>query len=261
VSRFLRPISLGEALEFAAQPQDHTVLLAGGTSLVPSFAQAPQRAPERFIDLGGIDDMRNISAANGVLVIGALATLTEIARSTSIREYAACLGQGAGLIASPQVRNRGTIGGNLAAGRWGAELAVPLLALNAKIAVAHRDGSRKIDVDRFFDQNGAPMLKAGEIITSIEIALTLRASTYLRLSRRRAIAPPIISVAIASPHTNGRTDDLRIAIGNVAAYPVLIERVETVRSAISPFSDLQAPSWYRTEVVDVLVRRAVESLR
>lgn len=249
---FLRPGSLDDALQALAEQSDSTAIVAGGTAIVPSFFHVAHRAPKRIVYVGALNELRAIDEPSSELVIGAAVTLAQLAKSPPIRAGATALAEAASRLASPQVRNRGTLGGNLAAGRWGGELAIPLLALDARVTVLRRGHSRKVDIGELYTSDGRPKLSAGEMIATIEIPRSSEPSAYLHLSRRRAIAPPIVSVAMRGN---------RIVVGAGNPPPLRIASEHDLDAAFAPRSDPHAPDWYRRSTAKVLIARASALVR
>ena len=157
-------------------------LLAGGHSLIP-LLKLRLAAPAAVIDIGRIAELRGISTDGDGLRIGALATHAEIAASDAVKKHAAALAEAASQIGDPAVRNRGTIGGNLAHADPASDLPTVLAALGATLTVTGKDGERSIDAGDFF--TGVMMTALGEndLLTSIQVPSAAgRGTAYVKFS-------------------------------------------------------------------------------
>ena len=154
---YYRAGSVAEAAELLAQ-HPGAKLLAGGHSLIP-LLKLRLAAPEAVIDIGRIAELRGIAAGDG-LTIGALTTHAELAASAEVKQYAEALAEAAGQVGDPAVRNRGTIGGNIAHADPASDLPTVLAALGATVNIVGSDGERSIDVTDFFQ--GVMMTALGD---------------------------------------------------------------------------------------------------
>jgi carbon-monoxide dehydrogenase medium subunit len=161
----------------------------------------------------------------GVIRVGALVTHSQVEESQLIRENASALSEGASHVGSPQIRNLGTITGNLVSGQPGADTAIPLLALNAAITLATVEGDRKIALRDFFVDIGKTAVEGSDgLITEVFVPALNRdeASIYLRLANRRALALPILAVCVvlSADLEKKRFRHASIALGPVARTPM-----------------------------------------
>ena len=277
------PTSKAEALAILGDIGEDAVVVAGGTD-VASLISKRRIRPRVLVDLGRIDDLRCLSVAPGgegsSATIGALVTHGALARDRSVSETAHVLSAACRTVGAPQVRARGTIGGNVANASPAADGAVALVALGAS-AVLESDGDerRQVPLPEFFLGPGRTVLRPGELVTGITFAGpsgTAR-SAYRKAGQRNALAIAVVSVALVHEPEAGT---VRIALGSVAPTPIrateaeeLFEsgwadasgRTELVRAvagaaarAASPIDDIRASAWYRTVLVEVLTRRALE---
>ncbi len=171
-------------------------LLAGGHSLIP-LLKLRLAAPAAVIDIGRIAELSGISTDDGGLRIGALTTHAEIAASDAVKQHAAALAEAASQIGDPAVRNRGTIGGNLAHADPASDLPTVLAALGATLTVAGKDGERSVDVGDFF--TGVMMTSLGEndLLTAIRVPSAAgRGTAYVKFSHP-ASRYAVIGVAVA----------------------------------------------------------------
>src|SRR5436309_4549799 len=155
-------------------------LLAGGQSLIP-LLKLRLAAPVAVIDIGRIRDLKGITVKGGTIRVGAMTTHAELAASSELAEQCHALAQAAAGIGDPAVRNRGTIGGNVAHADPASDLPAVLVALEAKLTVEGPEGKRTLDAGGFFQGMMTTALKEHEILTAIEIRAD-RKSTRLNSS-------------------------------------------------------------------------------
>lgn len=219
-------------------------LLAGGHSLIP-LLKLRLAAPAAVIDIGRITELRGISTDvstdGGELCIGALTTHARIAASASVREHAPALGEAARLIGDPAVRNRGTIGGNLAHADPASDLPTVLVALGATLRVTGSEGERSIDAGDFFTGVMTTALGENDLLTSIRIpSAANRGAAYVKFSHpasRYAVIGVAASLAMGtsggwmSKFTGGDRresvcSDASVAIGGLVPAPLRCRAVE-----------------------------------
>jgi carbon-monoxide dehydrogenase medium subunit len=257
---YARPASLAEALEILAA-DDGARALAGGQTLI-NVMKARAGSPDTLVDLSGIDDLKGIElGSDGTLEIGAMATYTEIMASSEARARP-ILGEVCAQIADVQVRNRGTIGGNVCTNDPTNHLPPLLAALGAQFTIAGGDGERTVSSDDFFLGVYLTAVGAGELLTKVTIPE----------GRNDGFAAVTLGVegtciASAAASLNG---SVRIALGCVDAVPVVLtpasDDADAVKQAVrdaelEPPSDVHASSDYRRHLAEVLAVRAVDQAR
>ncbi|HLA98233.1 MAG TPA: xanthine dehydrogenase family protein subunit M [Anaerolineales bacterium] len=176
---YYRAASVSEALALLAQHRGAKVL-AGGHSLIPAM-NIRLANPGVLIDIGKIDELKGISTRNGSVRIGALTTHATIAASSVVPQ---ALSEAAGMIGDPQVRNRGTIGGNISNADPGSDLPTVLTALEAKIHITGSAGGRTLAASDFFIDLLMTALQEGEIVTAVEVIApgAGHGSSYVKLA-------------------------------------------------------------------------------
>jgi carbon-monoxide dehydrogenase medium subunit len=272
------PASVVEALDMITLFGSKARFIAGGTDLLIAMKNR-EATPEHLISLSAIVAIKGISSAdNGGLQIGALTTLAEVEKSDIVRKQFLPLHDAVNVMASSQVRNLATIGGNLCSAVPSADTAPPLIALNASLKLVGPGGERKVSVEDFFTGPKQTVLRADEILTAITIPKPEAGSSgcYLKLMRRHAMDLALVGVA-ACLKVDGKKvcTEARIALGAVAPTPIRVAEVESqlVGKAIGeavvaeaakiagmqcrPISDIRASLEYRCGMVEVLTRRAV----
>jgi len=273
--------SVEDALAILASLRGEGRVIAGGTDLTIQL-QRRERQVRTLVDISRIPDLDGISLDNSHLVVGAMATHASIARSPLVRERAPVLAQAAGSVGSRQIRNVGTIAGNVVNAQPAADTSVALLALDAQAEIANLTGRQWLPVSQLFVSPGVSRVDAGsEIITSFRFRAQVprECSAYERRARRRAVALPLINVAArVLLDTGGDTiREAHIAIGPVAPVPFRAEQAEealkgqsvseeiiaqavdaAVRETKPRTSLLRASKEYRRELIKILTRRALE---
>lgn len=271
---YLSPKTVSEAVELLIRYGAEAKILAGGTDLFVEMKEG-SLAPMQVIDVKAIPALRQIKRENQHLKIGALVTVHEIEVHPLIQKHAGILARAASTLGSLQIRNKGTIGGNLCHASPAADLAPPLLALEGRVEIVGKSGTRMEDLENFFIGPGVTTLKADEILTDIQLPIPPAGTrgVYMKFSPRKAMDLAVVGVAaVITPDVTFKIcTRARIAFGAVAPTPVRAKRAERMLegkrisrellSAVSaaaadesqPVSDLRASAWYRREMVRVLV--------
>ncbi len=193
---YLRPKSLEEALTLLNQYRERAKLIAGGTDVMVMIKQK-QIAPEVLISLQEIQDLKQIKY-NGNLRIGSLVTHRMIEKSELIRKEFTALSDAVDVLGSIQIRNVGTIGGNICTAAPSADTVPPLLVLGAQVQLKSLKGERVLPLDQLFLGPGETVIEQGEILTEIFIPKPLphTGSAYWKHQRRKALDLPILGVAV-----------------------------------------------------------------
>jgi carbon-monoxide dehydrogenase medium subunit len=252
---YVRAGSVAEALQ-ALAANDGARALAGGQTLI-NVMKARAASPDMLVDLNGLEELRGVElAGDGTLTIGAMTTYTELMGSAEAKARP-ILGEVCATIADVQVRNRGTIGGNLCSNDPTNHLPPLMVAVGARMTIAGADGVRDVPAEEFFLGVYLTAVGQGELLTKIAIpagkkdgfaAVTLGAEGTC--------------ICNAAASVNG---SVRVALGCVDAVPVLVTAdspggvADAVRAAnLMPPSDVHASSEYRTHLATVLATRAAE---
>jgi carbon-monoxide dehydrogenase medium subunit len=257
---YAKPSSLAEALEILAA-DDGARALAGGQTLI-NVMKARAGSPDTLVDLSGLDGLKGIElGSDGTLEIGAMTTYTEIMASSEARARP-ILGDVCAQIADVQVRNRGTIGGNVCTNDPTNHLPPLLAALNAQFTIAGAGGERTVSSDDFFLGVYLTAVGLGELLTKVTIPAG-RSDGFAAVT----LGVEGTCIASAAASLNGGT---RIALGCVDAVPVVLtpasDDADAVKQAVrdasmEPPSDVHASSEYRRHLAEVLAVRAVEQAR
>lgn len=235
--KYFRPRDIAEALKILEEFQGEARLLAGGTDLIPQIRNRETR-PRALVDITQIPGLDEIKLEDGVIRIGALVTHAQVAQSPLLREKALALTEGASQLGSPQIRNLGTIAGNIVSGQPGADTTIPLLVLDAKVKVKSKKGERIVPLTEFFLDTGKTTVDSTrEMVTEIFFSPLAEheSSVSLRLARRKALALPIlnVSVVVSADMKRKKFNHVRIALGPVAPTPFRARRGEEILSSAS----------------------------
>ncbi len=270
-----RPARIDEAVGLLAQFGDQGKILAGGHSLIPMM-KLRMAEPAHLIDINGIDELKGIRAEDGAIVIGAGTTQAEVLASELLAETCAILPEAAALIADPQVRNCGTIGGNCANGDPGNDCPAVMLALGASYTLRSADGERQVAAVDFYEGIYATALAENELLTEIRIPIPQAGSgsAYQKIKRKvgdYAIAAAAVTLSL----DGGRCSNAKIALTNVADAAFLSTAAadalegsagdddaisaaaEKAMADCNPADDLRGPAEYRTQMAGEMTRRAI----
>jgi xanthine dehydrogenase small subunit len=274
----LRPRSLDEAVRHLEGDPD-LIPVAGCTDLMVRGPEALHQM-ERMIDLLGIPELRGIREVSGGLEIGAATSFTEIRSSAAVRAAFPALVEAARQVGGWQIQNRATLGGNMANASPAGDSLPVLLALDAVVIAAGRQGEREIPYSQFHTGYRKTALEPGEIIVRVRLPALPAGSVqaFRKVGTREAQAISKVVVALAGRVENGRVADLRLAAGSVAAVPVRLRAAEEAargntpgaeaasragRAAaqeVQPIDDVRSTADYRRFALERVVRRMVLGL-
>jgi len=250
-------------------------LLAGGHSLLPMMKLRFSEAPY-LVDINGIDGLKGIRIDGDTITIGAMTTESELIRSGILQQYCPLLVEAAKLVADPQVRNRGTIGGDVAHGDPGNDHPAVMLALDAQLVIHGPDGERTVPANGFFLGTYWTALEEFEILVAIKVP-ALKSGTghgYNKLKRKTgdyAVAGSAVVVEM-----NGDiVRDIRIGLTNVAPMAIRAEAAEdlirgkqiddvllksvekAIVEACDPAVDLRGDEEYKSHMAAIMARRSI----
>jgi carbon-monoxide dehydrogenase medium subunit len=250
-------------------------LLAGGTDLLVDMRERRQ-APRVLVDVSALAELRGVAVADGGLRLGAGTTVGELLEAPLVAERAPALRQAARLFADYLTRNKATLGGNLANASPGADLVVPLLALDARVVLAGPGGERTLPLDRFLVGPRRTALQAGELVAAVVVPAAGGRQGFYKLGLKRGGAIAVVSVATRVVlDGGGRCTAAAIALGAVAPRPfraaeaeaalaggaLTPERIaraaERAAAAARPITDVRGGEDYRRAMVRALVARTL----
>ena len=270
----LRPPTLVGALEMMstlerAQP------IAGGTDIIPTFKDLGSK-PVHFIDLGLIEELNGIMEEDGKVLIGPTTTHAQILASRVVEKVAPALHDAARWIGSVQIRNRGTIGGNLCNASPAADSAPPLLVHGAEAHICSLEEGHWIPLLELFKGPKMTVLEPNEMLIGLRFPIIEGAgSSFQRLGRRKGFTLSVVNAAVYAERNGDTLREARIALGSVAPTPIRAPGVEDkIRGkkmseelideaaaacvdVAKPIDDVRGTAEYRKDMTAVLVKRAL----
>ncbi|GAB4573055.1 MAG: xanthine dehydrogenase family protein subunit M [Anaerolineae bacterium] len=276
------PQTVEEALAILARYAGTAQIIGGGTDLLIDLQHGGEPPREALVDVTCIPEMTRITEEDGTLILGAAVTHTAITRSALLEQRATCLVESCGVVGGPQVRNVGTIGGNVAHALPAGDGTTSLMALAAEAEVAWHDGRREwLPIASLYKGPGVSALDSHrDVLVRFRFALARQheASAFRRIMRPQGVALPILGCAVwvRLDDSGERYADARICIGPVAKTPTLAAEVqdavrgqpitpatldravavalETIRPRTSKY---RATAEYRHMMIETLLRSAL----
>lgn len=271
-----RPTSVADAVKLLSDLGDDARPLAGGHSLVPMM-KLRLASPSHLIDLHGIAGLKGISRNGNNLVISAMTTQHDLLASDEIAKSAPILHEAALLIADPQVRYRGTIGGNVANGDPGNDMPALMMTLGASYRLEGPGGARDVAAADFYQGAYFTALEPGEILTSVSLPVPPTGHGYAYEKLKRKVGDyATAAAAVVLTMAGGKVATCSIGLTNVHETPLLaadaakavigtsldaatLKKAAAAASAImSPAADARGPVEYRKHVGGIMVTRALQ---
>ncbi|MEE8524403.1 MAG: xanthine dehydrogenase family protein subunit M [Thermoanaerobaculia bacterium] len=276
---YYRAGSLAEAITLLGE-HDGAKLLAGGHSLVPMM-KLRLAQPAAVIDVGRVAELKGIHADGDSLRIGALTTHAEIASSNQVGRHCPVLAEAASKIGDPQVRNKGTIGGNIAHADPASDLPAVLCAVGATIHVRGAGGERSVAASDFFVGLLETALDDGEILTAVEVPVlgAGSGSAYLKFEHPASGYAVCGAAAVIKLDGAGKCTDAKLCFNGVTATPYCVNglgaalrgsdlsdatidaEVDAAVAIDEPLADLQASGVYRVALAHTFGKRALKVAR
>ena len=220
-----RAHSVAEALRLLGAHADRDpAIIAGGQGLIQSM-KLGEAAPEVLIDVSNVDELAGVEISDDGVTVGALTTHAEVIDSEALREHVPLLAEAAEQVGDLQIRNRGTLGGNLAEADPGADLPAAVLATGATIHARGPDGERTISVDEFFVGREETALADGELLTAVELPASQGPSAYVRKTHP-ATGYAMVGVAASLEIEKGSVSSARVAVTGATEHAVRLPDVE-----------------------------------
>lgn len=270
-----RPATLADAVKLLSDLGEEARPLAGGHSLIPMM-KLRFATPEHLIDLGGIGQLKGICRDGTALVIGAMTTQHDIIASADIALHLPILKETALMIADPQVRYVGTLGGNVANGDPGNDMPAVMMALGASYRLEGPDGARDVPATDFYQGAYFTALEPGEILTAISIPVQPAGHGYAYEKLKRKVGDyATAAAAVTLTMAGGKVTACSIALTNLSETPLLAEAAAqavigtslddaalkaaaaAARAVMNPAADARGTSEYRTHVGGIMVMRAL----
>jgi len=270
---YFAPTRIAQALKLLAEYGEKAHILAGGTDLVPKINYYELK-PDILLYIGelGLDYLKK---KKGKLVIGATTLTATLTNNALVAQKASALAEAARQSGSIATRNAGTIGGNLANASPAADLATPLLVMDAKLLLRRAGGKRVVAIKDFFTGPGKTVLKPDELIIEIYVPSFKGRTIFLKLGRRKAMTLSVANVAVRLEMAGDTCNEVRIAMGAMSPTPMRCTRAEEMlkgrildkalvnKSATeavaetNPIDDQRATAWYRKKAGAALVAQAL----
>lgn len=225
---YVQPKELGEALSFLGKSPETTKMLAGGTDLINQM-RTREVLPEYILDLNGLKELQEIRLDDGNLIVGSMTTFDEIEHNPLVLQYIPALAEAAGTVGSPQIRHRGTIGGNVANAAVAADSVPVLLSLDAQVKLVSAKKERVVDLQSILVWLNETSIEKDEILTEIIIPLPKEGTigVFEKLGRRRAMAIARLNLGL---HVNFDADkkitEAKLALGSVGTTAYRVKEVE-----------------------------------
>jgi len=270
-----RPSSVAEAVAILVSHGDEARPLSGGHSLIPMM-KLRMAAPEHLVDLGGIADLKGVSENGSTISIGAMTTQHELIGSDLLTAKLPIICETAELIADPQIRYVGTLGGNVANGDPGNDMPALMQCLDASYVLTGPDGTREIPAREFYEAAYFTALAPEEILTAIKIPVPPAGHGYAYEKLKRKVGDyATAAAAVVLVMSGGTVSACSVALTNVADTPLHAEEAgailtgseldpETVKRAVAaaeaitdPASDGRGPAEYRTKMAGIMLERAL----
>jgi CO/xanthine dehydrogenase FAD-binding subunit len=282
LKHYFAPTSLDQAVE-RLKDGDVTIF-AGGTDLTPQSQAGRIKFKQTLMNIRHIPQLSGITLEGAEIRIGALATITEIMEHPLIKEHLPVLVEACDHFASDQIRNAGTIGGNICNASPAGDMLIPLLVLDACVELASMPENKIyrhcMPISTFFTGPGKTRKSLCELVTGVRIPVpgADHVSRFYKHGTRPALDISTISIGVAGTLKDGVLSRVRVAFGAVAATPVRASRTEealegrhldaaaieaaaiAARDEVTPIDDVRATAWYRKEMIHNMTRRILENV-
>jgi carbon-monoxide dehydrogenase medium subunit len=271
-----RPASLADAVKLLSDLGEDARPLAGGHSLVPMM-KLRLASPTHLVDLHGVAGLKGIRRDGNNLVIGAMTTQHDLLASEEVAKSAPILREAALLIADPQVRYRGTIGGNVANGDPGNDMPALMLTLGATYRLEGKGGAREVKAADFYQGAYFTALEPGEILTAVSVPVPAAGHGYAYEKLKRKVGDyATAAAAVVLTMAGGKVSTCAIGLTNVHETPLLatdaakavigtsldaatLKKAAAAAEAImAPAADARGPVEYRKHVGGIMVTRALQ---
>ena len=278
--KYISPKTKDEVLEILKEENIRACLVAGCTNVLPNIRDK-KIVSKVLVNISDIEELKGISKEQDKICIGPLTTIAELINSEVILKEGKGLHQAAEQFADPIVRNSATIGGNLVDASPAADMALPLLVLDAILKIESVERKRDVWLKDFFIGPERTVLREDEMITGIEFESSNinKNGCFIKLGLRKAMAIAVASIAVNLEVRENKIAQVRIAMGSVAPTPIKLtvveeflknkevnnnglieEAINKVREEVDPISDIRASAEYRRYVSGILFKRAFKKI-
>lgn len=263
--KYHAPKSVDHAIDLLKGADENTHVIAGGTDIIIQINQKMIK-PEMIVDLKQIDELKYIKEEDGLIKIGALTNFTAIERSEIVRGKAKVLSNACGEVGSPQIRNLGTIGGNVVNASAAGDSITALMALDASLVLRSSEGERVMKIQEFYEGEGNSQIRKDEILSEIFFVSpndnTL--TSFTKLGKRKALAIVVLSSGIVLELEDDRKTckDVRISLGAISRYSMRARNAEekligkelteeNIDSCVNAISEMTYDSVYNSPFQDL----------
>jgi CO/xanthine dehydrogenase FAD-binding subunit len=278
---YFAPQKIEEALEILSRYGKKIKVIAGGTDLLVQYYDRLYEV-NSWLDLKNIKELKDIRINKNQIEIGAMVTHTQLEKSEDIKKYFPVLSQAAADIGSPQIRNRGTIGGNIVNASPAGDLLAPLMAYDAQFKLLSLQKEALISAEEFFIGPKKTILEPAQLLTGIILPLPSERTfgCWIKIGKRKAliIATITLALVVEMVEDNKTVKDVRTCLGSVAPTPIEVKEVrekmigknfsqldfnqlgQIVEDRISPIDDIRGTREYRKDVAKNIMINALEEI-
>ena len=278
---YFAPRKIEEVLEILSRYREEIKVIAGGTDLLIQYYDRLYEISD-WLDLKNIKELKDIRINKNQIEIGAMVTHTQLENSEEIKKYYPVLNQAAADIGSPQIRNRGTIGGNIVNASPAGDLLAPLMAYNAQFRLLSVQGEKIVQAEEFFIGPKKTILEPAQLLTQIILPLPKKKTygCWIKIGKRKAliIATITLALVVEMAEDDKTIKDVRACLGSVAPTPIEIKEIrekmigkkfselnfdqlgQIVEGKISPIDDIRGTREYRKDVAKEIMINALEEI-
>lgn len=279
--QYFAPRKIEEALEILSKYGKEIKVIAGGTDLLIQYYDRLYEI-DTWLDLKNIKELKEIKIYQNQMEIGAMVTHAQLEKSEDIKKYFPILGQAAADIGSPQIRNRGTVGGNIVNASPAGDLLAPLMAYDAQFKLFSIQKETLIPAEEFFIGPKKTILEPVQLLTRIILPLPSERTygCWIKIGKRKAliIATITLALVVEMAEDNKTVKDVRTCLGSVAPTPIEIKEIrkkmvgknfsqldfnqlgQIVEDKISPIDDIRGTREYRKDVAKNIMIKALEEI-
>lgn len=279
---YINATSVDEVIQILAEKRERARVIAGGTDLILELERGVRKGVETLIDVSRISELKKITIdGDDTIHLGALVTHNDCASNRLIRKRAYPLARAAWEVGAPQIRNRGTIAGNLITGSPANDTITPLMALGASVRLLSKNGARTIPLKAFYTGMRKNVMQADEMLVGISFPAMTKSQrgTFIKLALRRAQAISLVDAALLLDFKADTVKSASITLGAVTpiiAHAVqaeafltgkklteknILQAAELAVESANPIDDVRGSASYRREMVKVAVKRGLTMIR
>ncbi|MFN8529903.1 MAG: FAD binding domain-containing protein [Anaerolineae bacterium] len=279
-SHYFSVSHLSEALDLLAQYRERARVIAGGTDILIELERNQRPNVDVLIDISRLPGLADISLHGDTIRLGALVTHNQVVANPLLVERALPLAQACWEVGAPQIRNRGTVAGNIITGSPANDTIAPLMALGAQVTLTSLEGERTVPLSQFYLGVRRTVMRPDELLTSIAFPALSKSECgmFIKLGLRRAQAISVVNTAVILSLEGETVRKAAITLGSVAPTIVhasvaeqsligaaltpekISEAARLAAASVTPIDDVRGTADYRLEMVRVLVSRALKAL-